>query len=172
MASSRWRTLVERREFLSGAWKWLLGMVGLAGVWTSWDVLRPNTTTGFGEKVKTISATEVPVDGVVYVQAARAYLTRQGEEYLALSEVCPHLSCRVPWCDSSGEFECPCHGSAFNRVGEYRHGPSPRGLDRFPVEIVDGFVVVDTGEKREGAPPGPETINEPLRGSPCIQNEE
>ena len=28
-------------------------------------------------------------------------------------------------------FECPCHGSKYNRVGEKHGGPAPRGLDRF-----------------------------------------
>ena len=28
-------------------------------------------------------------------------------------------------------FECPCHGSKYNRVGEKKGGPAPRGLDRF-----------------------------------------
>ena len=33
-------------------------------------------------------------------------------------------------------FECPCHGSKYNRVGEKQGGPAPRGLDRFPLEVV------------------------------------
>ena len=28
-------------------------------------------------------------------------------------------------------FECPCHGSQYNRVGEKKGGPAPRGMDRF-----------------------------------------
>ena len=51
--------------------------------------------------------------------------------YVALYQKCPHLGCRVPWCQTSQWFECPCHGSKYNRVGEKRGGPAPRGMDRF-----------------------------------------
>ena len=51
--------------------------------------------------------------------------------YVALYQKCVHLGCRVPWCQTSQWFECPCHGSKYNRVGEKRGGPAPRGLDRF-----------------------------------------
>ena len=51
--------------------------------------------------------------------------------YVALYQKCVHLGCRVPWCQSSQWFECPCHGSKYNRVGEKQGGPAPRGLDRF-----------------------------------------
>ncbi|MEC8070140.1 MAG: Rieske 2Fe-2S domain-containing protein, partial [Actinomycetota bacterium] len=50
---------------------------------------------------------------------------------IALYQKCPHLGCRVPECVTSQWFECPCHGSQYNRVGEKRGGPAPRGMDRF-----------------------------------------
>src|SRR5256885_7994052 len=36
------------------------------------------------------------------------------------------------------------HGSKYNRVGEKKGGPAPRGLDRFAVSIDGGQIVVDT----------------------------
>jgi cytochrome b6-f complex iron-sulfur subunit len=72
--------------------------------------------------------------------------------YVALYQRCVHLGCRVPWCQTSQWFECPCHGSKYNRVGEKRGGPAPRGLDRFPFIISGGSVTVDTtGQAAEGA---------------------
>ena len=50
---------------------------------------------------------------------------------IALYQKCPHLGCRVPECKSSQWFECPCHGSQYNRVGEKKAGPAPRGMDHF-----------------------------------------
>ncbi|MEA2000680.1 MAG: Rieske 2Fe-2S domain-containing protein, partial [Actinomycetota bacterium] len=65
-------------------------------------------------------------------------------------------------------FECPCHGSTFNRKGEARKGPTPRAMSLYPVEIVDGLVIVNTGEPTEGVPIGePETIDEPIIGPSC-----
>lgn len=158
---------IGRREFLSRVWKWATGLVAIAGAWTTWDVLRPKETVGFGGVVRTVAESEVPSDGVLEVKAARAYLTKVGDELIALAEKCPHLACRVNWCDQAGDFECPCHGSFFNRAGEHRTGPAPRGMDRYPVQIVDGVVEVDTGELIEGAPPGEETLDEPVKGPPC-----
>ncbi len=138
-----------------------------AGAWTSWDLLRPILSSGFGGKVKTIAADAVPSGSVINVPAARAYLTTINGELVALSEKCTHLGCRVPWCESSGQFECPCHGSNFNRAGDYRTGPAPRGMDRYEIEVIDGIVHVDTGSVVAGPSPGDEQINEPVRGPLC-----
>jgi cytochrome b6-f complex iron-sulfur subunit len=149
------------------------GLIGVAGAWTTWDVLQPGETAGFGGEVRTIPEAAVPDTDVVAVPAARSYLTSIEGEVIALSETCPHLGCRVPWCESSGQFECPCHGSVFNRKGEARQGPTPRAMTRYPVEIVDGLVIVNTGEPMEGEPIGtPETIDEPVRGPSCAKGSE
>ena len=42
---------------------------------------------------------------------------------VALYQRCVHLGCRVPFCPTSQWFECPCHGSKYNRVGEKKAGP-------------------------------------------------
>jgi len=161
---------IERREFLKRGWLAGAGLIGVAGAWTTWDVLQPGESSGFGGKVRTIPEEAVPEDDVVAVPAARSYLTKIDGEVVAISETCPHLSCRVPWCESSGQFECPCHGSFFNRKGEARDGPTPRGMSRYPVEVVDGLVIVNTGDPIEGTPMGaPETIDEPKRGPSCDQ---
>ena len=59
------------------------------------------------------------------------HLRGHGAGLVALYQRCVHLGCRVPWCQTSQWFECPCHGSKYNRVGEKKAGPAPRGLDRF-----------------------------------------
>ncbi len=159
-----------RREFLKTGWLAGAGLIGVAGGWTTWDILQPVESAGFGGEVRTIPEEMVPEDGVVAVPAARSYLTRIEGEVVAVSETCPHLGCRVPWCESSGQFECPCHGSTFNRKGEARKGPSPRAMGRYPVEVVDGLVIVNTGEPIDGQPLGdPETIDEPVRGPSCAE---
>ncbi len=99
-----------------------------------------------------------------------AYLVRVNGELHALSQKCTHLGCRVPFCESSGQFECPCHGSVFNRAGEYRAGPAPRGMDEHPVEVgEDGLVYIDTGSTEEGPAPGGESIDEPPTGPSCAE---
>ena len=87
---------------------------------------------------------------------------------VALYQRCTHLGCRVPWCMTSQWFECPCHGSRYNRVGEKKGGPAPRGLDRFPVRVRDGVVTVDTSSIIPGPPPGIDTTGQVAEGPHCV----
>jgi cytochrome b6-f complex iron-sulfur subunit len=159
---------LERRKFLTRLWQGGGALIAAAGAWTTWDLLQPLPATGFGGKIRSLLPEQVPETGVVEVTAARAYLARINGEVVAISEKCTHLGCRVPFCESSGQFECPCHGSVFNRAGDFVAGPSPRGMDRFPTEIGDdGLVYIDTGTKVEGPAPGSFQIDEPATGPAC-----
>ena len=92
---------------------------------------------------------------------------------VALYQKCPHLGCRVPSCLTSQWFECPCHGSKYNQVGEKRGGPAPRGMDRFAVEIgADGSLNVDTGTIIQGPPIGTNTTGQEAEGPNCITQAE
>jgi cytochrome b6-f complex iron-sulfur subunit len=90
--------------------------------------------------------------------------------YTALSQKCVHLGCRVPWCQTSQWFECPCHGSKYNRVGEKRGGPAPRGLDRWPLSVSGGSIEVDQtgGVPVTGPPIGTDTTEQSAEGAPCV----
>jgi cytochrome b6-f complex iron-sulfur subunit len=80
---------------------------------------------------------------------------------MALWRKCPHLGCQVPQlCEASQWFECLCHGSKYSILGEKRDGPAPRGMDHFPVTVVDGAYVVNTAEVVSGPPPGTVTFDE------------
>ena len=164
-------TDIERRKFLSNAWKLGAGLIAAAGAWTSWDLLQPQLAAGFGGIVRAVPPDSVPEDGVIEVRAARAYLTKIEGEVVALSETCTHLGCRVPWCATSGQFECPCHGSVFNRAGDFIAGPAPRGMDRYPVDVVDGIIEIDTSSAEAGEAPGTLTIDEPARGPACAESD-
>lgn len=87
---------------------------------------------------------------------------------MALHQKCPHLGCRVPFCESSGWFECPCHGSKYTRLGEHREGPGPRGLDAFPIAVVNGFVAVDVSQLVTGHPVGTVIVDVPPSGPSCV----
>ena len=102
------------------------------------------------------------------VPAYAQVISGMEEGYVALYQRCVHLGCRVPWCQSSQWFECPCHGSKYNRVGEKQGGPAPRGLDRFPLEVSGGNITVDTGIIVVGPPIGTNTTNQSPEGAPCV----
>lgn len=45
-----------------------------------------------------------------------------------VEQTCTHLGCPVNWVPTDGRFECPCHGSQFNRDLSVYHGPAPDPL--------------------------------------------
>lgn len=145
---------MSRRSFLSAAWKVGIGLLAAAGAITSWDLLKPQLAAGVHAIVRTVKPEAVPASGVLEVPEARGYLVKTGDEVIALSEVCTHLGCRVPYIDENNQFECPCHGSKFTREGFYIEGPSPRGMDHYETEVVDGVIVIDTSQVTAGPPPG------------------
>lgn len=89
---------------------------------------------------------------------------------IALWQKCPHLGCRVPWCASSQWFECPCHGSQYNKVGQKRGGPAPRGMDIFPIKMDGEQVIVDVtgGLRAQGVPVGTNTTGQEPEGPHCV----
>jgi cytochrome b6-f complex iron-sulfur subunit len=80
---------------------------------------------------------------------------------MALWRKCPHLGCQVPQlCEASQWFECLCHGSKYTVLGEKRDGPAPRGMDHFPIGVVEGAYVVNTLQVVSGPPPGTVTFDD------------
>ncbi len=162
---------MDRRRFLDRSWKLLaVGLVAEAG-WTTYDLLVPRASGGFGAVVEAGTESEVEEGVVRYFLGGRFYVTRVQGSLVALYQKCPHLGCRVPYCETSGRFECPCHGSVYNRKGEYLAGPAPRGMDSFPLTVENGRVLVDTGTVVEGPARGILTFREEPPGPSCLGGE-
>jgi len=150
---------------------------------------------GFGSKINAGKIDDVigqirAGGGFLYLPEARSWVTEYPKEAIAKAEViygsqgavftgmnagvvalyqkCPHLGCRVPECSSSQWFECPCHGSQYNRVGEKKGGPAPRGMDRFGVSVDNGMLVIDTGTVFGGPPIGTNTTGQEAEGPNCV----
>jgi hypothetical protein len=92
------------------------------------------------------------------------YVVRtSADQYLALFGRSPHLSCRVvDTSDPNYEripsrsdlaFEDPCGGGYFTLSGAKVNGPSPRGLDRFPISVTNGEARIDLNTLIPGPPP-------------------
>lgn len=73
---------------------------------------------------------------IVNQEELTAYvLTEDGRNYVAMSNICTHLGCRVRWIEDQQQFFCPCHNGVFDKDGEVLEGPPPRPLDRFEVNV-------------------------------------
>lgn len=61
--------------------------------------------------------------------------TDNGRDFVALSNICTHLGCRVRWVSDQGKFFCPCHNAVFDKDGAVVSGPPPRPLDHYQVKV-------------------------------------
>ncbi len=184
---------VTRRQFLNrGILVTVLAALGTFGA-SLLAFLWPSSSGGFGGtiaagKLSDITSFMATNLQPFYVPEARTYIQpypanalpnakKIYDDYIyagmeqgivALYQKCVHLGCRVPWCQSAQWFECPCHGSKYNRVGEKRDGPAPRGLDRFQALISGGAVSINTGLLSVGPPIGTNTTGQVAEGPHCV----
>jgi cytochrome b6-f complex iron-sulfur subunit len=184
---------VNRRQFLNRGLGALVGF-SLAGFGAAClGFLWPTASGGFGDKIGAGKVSDINsyIDtnsAPFYVPEARSWvvqypkqdlpaakkvysaITYAGMEqgFVALYQRCVHLGCRVPWCQSSQWFECPCHGSKYNRVGEKKAGPAPRGLDRFGIDVSGGYLTINTGDIEIGPPIGTNTTGQQQEGPLCV----
>lgn len=180
--------IVSRRSFLRRILGVGVGLLSLEFAGGSLAFLWPNLREGLGAPFRVGLMSDILraqpgfAEGYPYtfgparsflvnVPAARALASGQptkvpnpgAGEMIALWRKCPHLGCMVPdLCDSVKRFECRCHGSTYNILGEkLEKGPAERGMDRFAVLVeADGTVVIDTGEIVFGAPEGVPTFTD------------
>jgi len=159
---------IGRRRFLGYAWKGLAAGLAVEAGWTTYDILNPKPSAAFGGIVAAGSVGDYPDGTVRCFLDGRFYVASAAGALVALYQKCPHLGCRVPFCDSSGRFECPCHGSIYNIRGEYIRGPAPRGMDRFLIKVDADRVLVDTASVIEGPPRGVSSASNKAKGPSCI----
>ena len=187
---------VERRTFLRysliGSVGAGLGGFGLASLGFLWPRLGDGLfgEIPFGvaaELVEEITANRAPIrvpEGGFSIQLWDPSLSGAQDAYgenhaivddstglMALyTSACPHLGCAVPWCQTSQWFECPCHGSRYNRYGEWTGGPAPRGLDRFSSVInEDGQFVVNLGNLITGPARTANVLEQSQEGPSCVE---
>ena len=85
---------------------------------------------------------------VVEQQELSVFVTaKDGEEFVALSDRCTHLACRVRFVEATEQtsepgYFCPCHNGVFDASGGIVAGPIPRPLDRFETKVEEGQLFV------------------------------
>jgi cytochrome b6-f complex iron-sulfur subunit len=129
----------------------------IAGLWPRWAEGRPYEFRPARAFLVNVPAAKAMALGETPTQTAGG-----ATDLLALWRKCPHLGCMVPAVCDNGRFQCLCHQSTYNILGEkLKLGPAPRGMDRFPVRIDDaGVVIIDTREIVKGPPTGTVTFQD------------
>ncbi len=162
----------SRRDFLRTGWKVGGALLIGAGVYTGYEALRPLATSASGGTINVGNISNFVKGSSTYIPAGRMYVVNVNNTVsglLALSQKCPHLGCKVPFCDSSGRFECACHGSIYDLGGEWISGPAPHGMDRYAVALdKDNNVVVDTSKLTTGPDRGAHQFLTPPKGPSCL----
>jgi Rieske Fe-S protein len=108
---------------------------------------RPRTWRAYAGGVR-----DIPVGGSKTYTAPdgrKVVITNTGQGFVALSDVCPHLGCKVHWEEASQRFFCPCHGGAFDAQGVATAGPPAKAgqrLARYEIEPTDEALYITLRE--------------------------
>jgi cytochrome b6-f complex iron-sulfur subunit len=151
---------LSRRDVLTVAWGAAGALVLGEAAFIGLKFLAPLEVEGeFGGVFPLGPVEQYPEGSVTPVEAGRFFLVRLKDGgLLALYRRCTHLGCAVPYDPASGQFVCPCHGSAFTQDGQVLNAPAPRPLDLFELHIEDGEIFVDTGSSIERSTTSPEHV--------------
>jgi glycine/D-amino acid oxidase-like deaminating enzyme/nitrite reductase/ring-hydroxylating ferredoxin subunit len=118
-----WEELYDPARVRTGAAvEWVKENLNVALQYTHW------LTRGDVTSVAQIA----PGQGAVLVESGHkiaVYRDERGELHRR-SAVCPHLACIVAWNPAAATWDCPCHGSRFDKLGGVINGPSPRNLGK------------------------------------------
>ncbi len=108
-----------------------------------WVPLGSTSKVELGKPTLFKTTVEQQTGWIVNEQEVGVYvLTENGRDYIAMSNICTHLGCRVRWIDDQGEFFCPCHNGVFTKEGVVVSGPPPRPLDRYPTKVENGQIYI------------------------------
>ena len=146
---------VSRREFFNYAWGAALGVVVIEAGLASLFFALPRFKEGeFGGVFPVPGATVPPADAPPQRNLdGQFWLSNDTDGVRALYRVCTHLGCLYEWKDQTVRFECPCHGSKFEKDGKFIEGPAPRSLDQFQMTmLVGGQATATTTEGGQALP--------------------
>lgn len=65
------------------------------------------------------------------VKKCGVYKDEEGKIY-KIKPVCAHLGCELSWNNLEKTWDCPCHGSRFDYLGNQIYGPA---IDDLKIEI-------------------------------------
>jgi nitrite reductase/ring-hydroxylating ferredoxin subunit len=133
----------DRRTFLRDGLMAVAALTAIAGSAPPLHALARGYATGLVGS-GTVRYDIPAADGATIDRANRLILVRYQGMVHAFSLECPHKGTMVQWQPDQQRFYCPKHKSTFKPEGTRIQGKSPRSLDRYPVRLDAGKLVVDT----------------------------
>ena len=137
---------VSRRDFLGLA---SMGAAVLSFLVVLGGIFRMTKATVHYEeskKFKIGKPDEFPIGTVKVLDDKNVFIFSDNDGLHAISNVCTHLGCIISAVDWG--FQCPCHGSKFDKSGKVIGGPAPRPLPWLKVsKHLDGSLVVDAARE-------------------------
>jgi len=114
--------------------------------------LRVTRIIGLGAPVPVGNASDIFAqfaatnDRPILVREGRFFLLHAPGGIIAAYRKCTHLGCTVPFNTSKDFFECPCHGSRYDKhTAVVLRTPAPKPLQLFHIsESPSGSLIVDT----------------------------
>lgn len=137
---------VSRRDFLGLASLWA-AILSLAAVFGGiFKMTKASVHYEESKVFKIGKPDEFPVGTVKKLDDKNVYIFTDNDGIYAISSICTHLGCIVA--NTEWGFQCPCHGSKFNKDGKVIGGPAPRPLPWHEVsKHVDGNLIVDAAKE-------------------------
>ena len=133
---------ISRRNFLGLASLWAVVLSSLTVLAGLFRMSKADVYYEESKKFKIGKPRDFPVGTVKKLDDRRVFIFSDNEGLHAVSSVCTHLGCIVNAAEEG--FQCPCHGSRFNKQGKVIAGPAPRNLPWFEISRhVDGNLVVN-----------------------------
>lgn len=121
--SSPWASLYDpSRQPLKAAATFLSESLNMAAQYGDW------LTSG-----DVASEADIPLDEGAVIRNGLSKIAAYRDPAGVLhrcSAVCPHLACIVAWNSSQKTWDCPCHGSRFDRFGKVMNGPATTNLSQ------------------------------------------
>jgi menaquinol-cytochrome c reductase iron-sulfur subunit len=112
----------------------------------NWVRLGPTSKVELGTPTLFKTTIESQTGWIVAQEEISVYvLTENGREYIAISNICTHLGCRVRWISDQGQYLCPCHNAAFDKSGLVLSGPPPSPLDRYETKVEESQLFILLG---------------------------
>ena len=98
------------------------------------NMVEESTKSLVGKRIKEnnleIEDIEKDSGGIVEIDGEKVgvYKNKEGNCHL-VKPVCTHLGCILVWNDADKTWDCPCHGSRFDKYGNNIYGPAIKNLE-------------------------------------------